>query len=75
MQRKQEIINILDVLPVDMIEEMYRYATELRRRKEEQKMNAFEELIHYINNTPSIPDDTVYDEYKEISLRERGLLE
>jgi hypothetical protein len=39
------------------------------------RMGAFDELIHYMKTTPSIPDDTVYDEYKEISLRERGLLE
>jgi hypothetical protein len=74
MQAKQEIINLLDVLPVDIIEKTYLYAMDLKKQKEAQGMNAFEELMHYMEMTPSIPDDTVYDDYMEISLRERGLL-
>ena len=34
MQAKQEIIKLLDILPVDIIEEMYRYATELKKQKD-----------------------------------------
>ena len=78
MQTKQKIINLLDVMPVDVIEEMYRYATELKKQKEQkehrQGRGEFEELMRLVKNTTPVPDDTFYDEYKEISLRERGLL-
>jgi len=74
MTAKQEIINLLDVLPLDIIEEMYRYATDLKKQKEQQGGKAFDELMYYVKNAPLVPDNTVYDEFKEISLRERGLL-
>jgi len=39
-----------------------------------EKLSAFDELMHCLKTMPSIPDKTVYDENKEASLRERGLL-
>jgi prevent-host-death family protein len=39
-----------------------------------EKLNAFDELMRFVGSSPSIPDSTVYDTYKEERLRERGLL-
>lgn len=41
---------------------------------EQERMNAFDELMQFVKTAPSVPDKTVYDEEKEERLRERGLL-
>lgn len=41
---------------------------------EQERLNAFDELMQYVKTTPSIPDSTVYDADKEERLRNRGLL-
>ena len=41
---------------------------------EQERLTAFDELMHYVKTTPSIPDKTVYDADKEERLKERGLL-
>lgn len=41
---------------------------------EQERMNAFDELMQYVKSTPSVPDETVYNADKEKRLRERGLL-
>lgn len=41
---------------------------------EQERMNAFDELMQFVKTAPSVPDKTIYDEEKEERLRERGLL-
>lgn len=38
---------------------------------EQERMNAFDELMQFVKTAPSVPDKTVYDEEKEERLRER----
>lgn len=40
----------------------------------QERLNAFDELMQYVRETPSVPDKTVYDANKEERLKERGLL-
>jgi hypothetical protein len=40
MQAKQEIINIIDVLPQNIIEEIYHYASYLKAQSEKEARNA-----------------------------------
>lgn len=42
---------------------------------EQERRNAFDELMQYVKTTPSVPDSTVYDADKEERLRNRGLLQ
>lgn len=39
-----------------------------------ERLNAFDELMQLVKTTPSVPDNTVYDEHAEERLKERGLL-
>lgn len=39
-----------------------------------EKLNAFDELMHFVKTTPSVPDNTVYDTDVEERLKEKGLL-
>jgi hypothetical protein len=38
------------------------------------KATAFDELMRFVNTSPSAPDNAVYDVCKEERLREKGLL-
>ncbi len=44
------------------------------RAAELERLNAFDALMKYAKETPSMPDDTVYDADKEERLKKRGLL-
>jgi hypothetical protein len=72
MQSKQEIIELLDILPIHVVERFRREMVEEKEKNDKKK--AYDRLMYILENTPSVPDDTVYDEYKEMRLRERGLL-
>lgn len=39
-----------------------------------ERLNAFDELMEFVKTTPSVPDDTIYDEDTEERLKKRGLL-
>ena len=41
---------------------------------EAERQQAYDALMKCVRSTPSVPDNTVYDESKEERLRERGLL-
>lgn len=41
---------------------------------EQERLNAFDELMQCVKETPSLPDSKVYDPDKEERLRNRGLL-
>lgn len=41
---------------------------------EQERLNAFDELMQFVKTSPSVPDSTVYDADKEERLRKRGLL-
>lgn len=37
---------------------------------EQERLNAFDELMQFVKTTPSVPDSTVYDADKEERLKE-----
>ncbi|MCM1023004.1 MAG: hypothetical protein NC395_02975 [Prevotella sp.] len=39
-----------------------------------ESIAAFDELMRLVNETPSVPDNTVYDTEKEERLAEKGLI-
>ncbi|MCM1329203.1 MAG: type II toxin-antitoxin system Phd/YefM family antitoxin [Ruminococcus sp.] len=68
-----ELAKISDVIVTKRGERIGRIVSE-EKAAERERLNAFDELMQYVKTTPSVPDDTVYDNYREERLRERGLL-
>ncbi|MCL2755303.1 MAG: hypothetical protein FWD35_06285 [Oscillospiraceae bacterium] len=69
-----DIAKTVDVIVTRHGQRLGRIVCEERAAKLE-KLGAFDELMQCFKTMPSMPDNTVYDEHKETSLRERGLLE
>ena len=68
-----ELARTVDIIVTRRGRRLGRVICEERAERLERE-GAFDELMHYVKATPSIPDNTVYDAAKEDNLRERGLL-
>jgi len=62
MQTKQEIINLLDVFPPSVIEEIYRYAKTIKEQEDRVEKT---KALFGIAKLPPEYDDPHYDPYYE----------
>jgi hypothetical protein len=68
-----DISKTVDVIVTRHGQRLGRIVCEEKAAKSD-RLNAFDELMHSVRRSPSVPDSTVYDAEKEERLREKKLL-